>query len=83
MREIYTFVGMSGVGKSHWSRQLSKLGFDVYSIDDLIAEKLASVVKSFEIKNDLNYRKSAVGDLAKWMGFADDERYIKKFQEVS
>jgi len=77
MREIYTFVGMSGVGKSHWSTRLKDLGFDLYSIDDLIAEKLSKVVLAYDIKNSINYRKSAVGDLAKWMGFPDDKRYIK------
>ncbi len=36
MRAIYSFVGMSGVGKSHWSKKLAELGYDIYSIDDLI-----------------------------------------------
>ena len=75
--QIYSLIGMSGVGKSYWSDKLEKTGFTVYHIDDIIAIKLKSVVKKFSIKNDINYSKSSVGDLAKWMGFPDDERYKK------
>lgn len=75
MREIYAFIGMSGVGKSHWSKKFIDLEYDVYSVDDIIAEKLADVVRKFEIKNTINYSESPVGDLAKWMGFPDDKRY--------
>jgi len=85
MRAIYSFVGMSGVGKSHWSKKLAELGYDIYSIDDLIAQKLQKLIKKFSITNDINYSKSNVGDLAKWMGFPDDERYkqnSKKYLEM-
>ncbi len=35
-----SLIGMSGAGKSHWSKRMESLGFKMYSCDDLIAERL-------------------------------------------
>lgn len=37
---IISLVGMSGSGKSHWSKQLVEKGFRRFGVDDLIADKL-------------------------------------------
>jgi hypothetical protein len=39
------FVGMSGVGKSHLSRVLARVGYRVFDVDTRIAGELASLVK--------------------------------------
>ena len=38
-----SLIGMSGAGKSYWSKRMESLGFQVYSCDDLIAERLGPV----------------------------------------
>ena len=35
-----SLIGMSGAGKSHWSKRMESLGFKMYSCDYLIAERL-------------------------------------------
>ena len=35
-----SLIGMSGAGKSYWSKRMESLGFQMYSGDDLIDERL-------------------------------------------
>lgn len=75
MRKIYTFIGMSGVGKSYWAKKFQKAGYDIFSIDDLISGRLADLINNEDGDKSVSYEKTAVGDLAKWMGFPGDKRY--------
>ena len=61
-------VGMSGVGKSHWSHRLEALGFLRWSCDELIAEALRQ-----HAQLDLQSTR----DLADWMGHPFDDRYAE------
>jgi shikimate kinase len=68
-----SFIGMSGAGKSHWTRKLAAAGFRTISIDDRIEERLAS---------DLNaggYR--GIGGVAAWMGWPDQPEYRDREQK--
>jgi len=40
-----SLVGMSGTGKTYWSKQLESKGFKRFCCDDLIGEKLGTVLK--------------------------------------
>lgn len=66
---IITLIGMSGSGKSYWSKKFSKEGFIKYCCDDLIEELLGKELK------DLGYR--GIADVAKWMGQPYDIQYKK------
>ena len=56
-RLIIAFIGMSGIGKTFWSKQLMNLGFKHYSCDDAIAARIAELLPSED-----------VAGLAAWMG---------------
>ena len=64
-----TLIGMSGVGKSHWSKKMESLGYVRYCCDELIAERLGTV---------LGEKGKATANLAKWMG----EPYSDGYQET-
>lgn len=66
---IITLIGMSGTGKSHWSKKLEKKGFVRYCCDDLIEELLGNDLKK------LGY--SGIADVSKWMGQPYDKQYSK------
>jgi shikimate kinase len=55
-----TLIGMSGLGKSHWSRLLGEKGFKRFCCDDLIAQRLF---------NTCDQADSKVECLGLWMGF--------------
>lgn len=55
-----TLIGMSGLGKSYWSRLLEKHGFKRYCCDDLIAQRLFQACDQTDSK---------VECLGLWMGF--------------
>lgn len=54
-------IGMSGVGKSHWSRQLEQAGFAHLDCDARIAGRLGEIVTP-------NAGESPVHALGRWMG---------------
>ncbi len=61
-----TLVGMSGAGKSHWSRRLEAEGFRRFGCDDLIEARLADLLKD------------ADGDpleMGRWLGFPYEAGY--------
>lgn len=62
-------IGMSNIGKSHWSRQLAKEGFERVECDAMVEHKLGGEL----IK--LGY--SGIHDVAKWMGQPYDARYAE------
>ncbi|MBI2621541.1 MAG: hypothetical protein HYW63_02735 [Candidatus Levybacteria bacterium] len=62
-----SLVGMSGSGKTYWSKKLGSYGFRRYCCDDLIEEKLERELKH------LGY--SGIADVSKWMGQPFDRRY--------
>ena len=62
-----TFIGLSGIGKSYWTKRLAKsLQLDRICIDDEIGKRLKSTLN----KSDPNIR-----DLASWLGFPFEDRY--------
>ena len=64
-----TLIGMSGSGKSYWSRKLVERGFKSFPCDDLIAQKLfPEMVKP----------NNAVCFLGKWMGFPYQPEYEER-----
>ena len=62
-----SFIGMSGAGKSHWTRKLAAAGFRAISVDDRIEEKLATELSAG------GYR--GIGGVAEWMGWPDQSEY--------
>jgi len=75
-----TLVGMSGSGKSYWSRKLEEQNFRRFPCDDLIARKLFP---------ELTERTSAIRFLGDWMGFpyrldykGRESKYLKAEIEV-
>ena len=59
-------IGMSGAGKSYWSKKMEDIGFLRYSCDNLIAERLGS---------KLGKKGKSTLNLAKWMGGPFSEGY--------
>ncbi len=68
-----SFIGMSGVGKSFWTRKLASAGFRAISIDDRIEEKLAPELESGGHKG--------IGGVAEWMGWPDQPGYREREQK--
>lgn len=63
-----SLIGMSNIGKSHWSRQLvATEGFERIDCDALVENKLAGELVK------LGYR--GIHDVAKWMGQPYDAQY--------
>jgi shikimate kinase len=65
-----SFIGMSGAGKSHWTRKLAAAGFRAISVDDCIEQKLASELGAG------GYR--GIGGVAAWMGWPDQPEYRER-----
>ncbi len=75
-----TLIGMSGCGKSHWSKALVQQGFMRFPCDELIARKLSACLK--------NHHGSKL-ELGEWMGFPfqsgyhdRERRYLDAEEEV-
>ncbi len=57
-------IGMSNIGKSHWTRQIvSKHGFSSYEVDQNIQKNLSL---------------PTISDAAKWMGHPYEDGYLEK-----
>ena len=65
----FTLIGMSGVGKSHWSKKVEAQGYRRYSCDELIAERFGV---------ELDKKGKATQNLAKWMG----QPYSKDYEDA-
>lgn len=66
---ILTLIGMSGTGKSHWSKKLAKEGFIRFCCDDLIEELLGTDLKKLGF--------AGIADVSKWMGQPYNKQYPK------
>lgn len=65
---IITLIGMSGAGKTHWSKELEKKSFKRFGCDDLLEKKL-------------NGNFSGIKSVAEWMGRPSDKNYRKRCRE--
>ena len=63
-------IGMSGAGKSHWSKNLSALGCPTVCCDDQIEARLAPLLKKGGY--------SGINGLAAWMGWPDSATYAER-----
>ena len=61
-------IGMSGAGKSYWSKKMEEKGYRWYNCDKMIAKKLGL---------ELPRKGNTTLNLAKWMGQPFSEGYIK------
>ena len=61
-------IGMSGAGKSYWSKKMEEKGYRWYNCDKMIAERLGS---------ELPRIGNSTLNLAKWMGQPFSEGYIE------
>jgi len=75
-----SIVGMSGLGKSYWSKKLERAGFKRFCCDDLITRKLDGALKRPDGRRM---------DLGEWMGFpytpgyrSREKNYLQKEGEV-
>jgi len=64
---IITLIGMSGIGKTHWSRFFKKLNYHMFSCDEMIEESLRPVLDA--------QGYAGLADIAKWMGYPTDPQY--------
>lgn len=64
---ILSFVGMSNIGKTYWSKKLHNINFRHFSCDDLIEAKLGPIL------NELGY--TGIEDVSRWMGQPYDQRF--------
>ncbi len=64
------FIGMSGTGKTFWSRRLAEAGHHVVSCDDLIGRRLAEHLPEGS--------RAGINDLAAWMGWPDSATYAER-----
>jgi shikimate kinase len=65
-----SFIGMSGAGKSYWTRKLASAGFNAIGIDDRIEQKLARELAAG------GYR--GIGGVAAWMGWPHQPHYRER-----
>jgi len=63
-------IGMSGAGKSFWTKHLAALGFPAISCDDQIEARLASVLQAGGF--------SGINGVAAWMGWPDRSTYAER-----
>jgi shikimate kinase len=68
-RLVLSFIGMSSIGKTAWSRKLALHGFKHINCDDIIEKELGEEI------SQLGY--SGLEDVARWMGYPYEERYQK------
>jgi shikimate kinase len=63
-------VGMSGAGKTFWTKKLAAEGWTAISCDDRIEEKLASRLAAGGY--------AGINGVAAWMGWPDNARYAER-----
>lgn len=67
------FIGMSGSGKTFWSRRLATVGWKAVSCDDLIEQRLAPRLAAGGY--------SGINGVAAWMGWPDSVTYREREAE--
>ncbi|MEM7533517.1 MAG: hypothetical protein AAF639_15145 [Chloroflexota bacterium] len=72
-----SFIGMSGVGKSHWSGQLEAAGFRRFACDVLIAERLGLAIERQNHSRDaqVDAKFDAKFNVGAWMGLPYESHY--------
>lgn len=65
-----SLIGMSGCGKTYWSKKLMEKGYKRYCCDDLIEIKLQNEL----IKEGFS---GGIQEVAKWLGFPYNKQYQK------
>jgi shikimate kinase len=63
-------IGMSGAGKSHWTKSLAALGCTTVCCDDEIETRLAPILKAGGY--------SGINGVAAWMGWPDSPTYSER-----
>jgi shikimate kinase len=63
-------IGMSGAGKSFWTKHLAALGYPAISCDDQIEARLAPTLSSGGF--------TGINGVAAWMGWPDRETYAER-----
>ena len=63
-------VGMSGAGKTYWTRHLAACGYPTVSCDDLIETRLKSALEREGF--------SGINGVAAWMGWPDQPTYAER-----
>jgi shikimate kinase len=66
-------IGMSGSGKSHWTRNLAAVGCPTVSCDDEIETRLAPALKAGGF--------TGINGVAAWMGWPDSRDYAQRESE--
>ena len=66
-------IGMSGAGKTFWTKKLAVSGYDTVSCDDCIEQKLAPRLAADGY--------AGINGVAAWMGWPDSERYSGRESE--
>ena len=61
-----TLIGMSGLGKSHWSKVLERHGYARFCCDDVIKDRLLG---------PSNENNEQIEDIGEWMGFPYEPGY--------
>ena len=67
-----TLIGMSGIGKSYWSKKLEQHGFTRFGCDDLITDYLA---------RQMGYDDPRQFDMHAWVGYPDQAIYAEHAQK--
>ena len=66
----FALIGMSGAGKTFWTRRLASAGYPAISCDDLIEQKLAPRLAAGGF--------SGINGVAAWMGWPDSPSYAER-----
>ena len=66
-----SFIGMSGVGKSYWAKQLAQAGWLHLDCDAMIAERLGKLIEPEQ-------GEDAVHAVGRWMGMPWSEGFDKR-----
>jgi len=64
------FIGMSGTGKSFWTKQLAAAGYPAVSCDDRIEQRLAQRLEAGGY--------TGINGVAAWMGWPDSATYAER-----
>lgn len=64
---VISFIGMSNIGKTYWSKKFNTIGFNHWCCDELIQEKLTPYFAQKKCSN--------IVDVSQWMGQPYDKRF--------
>lgn len=67
-----TLIGMSGTGKSYWSKKLESEGYKRFGCDDLITERLVSQLGIAD-PQDFNMHQ--------WVGYPDEKTHTERARQ--